>query len=164
MSARDDLITSLKQEITRTDGKMQALEARTAAREEDLLRIISKLQAAAAAGSGDSTLSPAAEPRRLERTGSESSPPADQSTTANRKFRRASTVVSVEPLLQRSTVLLYNVDSPMMESQTDHIVGRVNALGSFINNVVKLTRSFCDAGHDYSAKGEKLAEALMACR
>jgi hypothetical protein len=50
------------------------------------------------------------------------------------------------------------------QSQTEHIVQRAKAMGAFVSGVVKLARSYCDAGRAYMNAGEAFAEALMGCR
>jgi hypothetical protein len=37
-------------------------------------------------------------------------------------------------------------------------------MGAFVSGVVKLARSYCDAGRAYMNAGESFAEALMGCR
>jgi hypothetical protein len=51
-----------------------------------------------------------------------------------------------------------------LQSQTEHIVQRAKAMGTFVGSVVRLARGYCDAGRTYMAAGEALADALMGCR
>ena len=171
MAVREELINSLKDEIRRTDGKMQAQEAKFQAREDDLQRLIARLQGQLAVSGSPPTEPPhpGSPPIRII----ESMPLDPRTSDASGdnapgelkgRFRRMSSNVSLQPLLQRSTVLLYNVDSPMMDSQTDHIVGRAQALAGFIDSIVRLTRQYCDVGREFTDCGERLAESFMSAR
>jgi hypothetical protein len=173
MSAREELIASLKEEIRRTDARVQSLEKTGKVREAELQRLLEQESAAAMprmsnAGS-DGAVSPLNPVRALDGAGSPTSGASDMKSPDGHSMpahrpRRRSTLADVQPLLQRSTVLLYNIDSPMMESQTDHIVGRALGMAGFVNSLVKQARAYCDSGREFTSAGEKLAETLMSAR
>jgi hypothetical protein len=170
MSAREELIASLKEEIRRTDARVQSLEKTGKVREAELQRLLEQESVAAmprmSNGGSDSAVSPMNPVRALDGAGSPTSGVSDLKSpdAPGNRPRRRSTLTDVQPLLQRSTVLLYNIDSPMMESQTDHIVGRALSMAGYVNALVRQARAYCDAGRDFTAAGEKLAETLISAR
>ena len=175
MAVRDQIIASLKDEIRRTDLRVMELEGTAKEREVQFERQLTLLRRALAQASGDvasgtsvsPNLSPASASRQLD--GTNSGNVSDDGREDGRggggggKARRGS-VVPPAPLLKKCTVLMYNVDSPMMQSQTEHIVERSRSLGSFIVNVVKLARGFCETGRAFITTGENFGEALMNAR